>query len=72
MREYAVVYEREPTGIWAAYAPDLPGLTITGDTLKEAERLIHQGIASHIAGLINDGLPVPEPMTQAAQIAVRV
>ncbi len=70
MREYTVIYERASDGGWGAYAPDLPGLGVIGDTFDEAETLIREGIALHIVGLIEDGLPIPEPMTLAARVAV--
>ena len=70
MREYTVIYERAEDGGWGAYAPDLPGLGVIGDTFDEAETLIREGIALHIAGLIEDGLPIPEPVTLAARVAV--
>jgi predicted RNase H-like HicB family nuclease len=70
MREYTVIYERANDGGWGAYAPDLPGLGVVGDTLEEAEQLIREGITIHIAGLIEDGLPIPEPTTLAARVSV--
>lgn len=70
MREYTVIYERARDGGWGAYAPDLPGLGVLGDTLAETEKLIREGISLHIAGLVEDGLPIPEPVTWAERIAV--
>jgi len=65
MREYTVIYERADDGGWGAYVPDLPGLGVVGDTREEAHQLIVEGIALHIAGLKEDGLPVPEPVSYA-------
>ncbi len=70
MREYTVIYEATNDGGWGAYAPDLPGLGVVGDTFEEAEQLIRDGISIHIAGLLEDGLPIPEPTTLAARVAV--
>lgn len=70
MREYTVIYERGADGGWGAYALDLPGLGVVGDTFEEAEHLIRDGISIHIAGLLEDGLPVPEPVSVAALVAV--
>ena len=70
MREYTVVYERADDGGWGAYAPDLPGLGVVGDTLEETQVLIREGIVLHLRGLIEDGLPIPEPAAWAQQIAV--
>ncbi len=70
MREYLVIFERANDGGWGAYAPDLPGLGVVGDTRENAEQLIREGIAMHIAGLREDGLPIPEPITTAQRISV--
>ena len=70
MREYIVIYEQAKDGGWGAYVPDLPGLGVVGETVAEAEQLIREGMRLHIAGLIEDGLPVPEAVTQSARIAV--
>ena len=70
MREYLVIFERAADGGWGAYAPDLPGLGVVGDTREEADTLIREGIALHIAGLREDGLPIPEPVTTAERISI--
>jgi predicted RNase H-like HicB family nuclease len=70
MREYLVIFERGNDGGWGAYAPDLPGLGVVGDSREDAEQLIREGIAIHIAGLQEDGLPIPEPVTTAERISV--
>ena len=70
MREYTVIYERSDDGGWGAYVPDLPGLGVVGESREEAHRLIVEGIAIHVAGLIEDGLPVPEPSSFAERVPV--
>jgi predicted RNase H-like HicB family nuclease len=70
MRENTIILEQGKDGGWGAYAPDLPGLGIVGDTLEEAEQRIREGIAIHIAGIREDGLPIPEPTTLAARVSV--
>ena len=70
MRSYLVIYERAADGGWGAYAPDLPGLGVAGDTRAEVEALIRDGIRIHAAGPIEDGLPVPEAVTSAETVAV--
>ncbi len=39
-------------------------------TREEADRLIREGIAIHIAGLREDGQPIPEPVTTAERISI--
>jgi predicted RNase H-like HicB family nuclease len=65
MKEYAVIFEKGPSG-WGAYAPDLPGLGAAGNTFEETEQLIREGIQLHIEALREAGLPVPEPTTRVA------
>jgi predicted RNase H-like HicB family nuclease len=59
---YAVVIEKAARN-YSAYVPDLPGCIATGETLPEIEREIREAIAFYIAGLREDGLPVPKPTT---------
>jgi predicted RNase H-like HicB family nuclease len=70
MREYLVIFEPGADGGWSAYVPDLPGLGVVGESKEEAEQLIREGIAIHIAGMREDGLPIPEPSTLAARVSV--
>ena len=55
MSKYATVYEapEHPGGNWSAYAPDLPGLGVAGDTFEECRANMASGIAAHIAFLGN-------------------
>lgn len=64
MMRYAIVIERTD-GNYAAYVPDLPGCIATGATVPEVEDSIREAIRFHIAGLKDDGLPVPEPTSIA-------
>jgi predicted RNase H-like HicB family nuclease len=69
MTEYAAVFEKTSNG-WSAYVPDLPGLGVAAASIEETEDLIREGIEFHIAGLREDGLPIPSPTAQVKQIAV--
>jgi predicted RNase H-like HicB family nuclease len=64
---YAVVIEKA-SGNYSAYVPDLPGCIATGDTVAEVEAEIRDAIRFHIDGLREDGLPVPEATTVAAEV----
>ena len=70
MHEYLVIYEQAADGGWGAYAPDLPGLGLVGDTFAEAVELIRGGMVLHLAGLAEDGLPIPLPTSRAERVAV--
>ncbi|MBI4939093.1 MAG: type II toxin-antitoxin system HicB family antitoxin [Nitrosomonadales bacterium] len=57
---FAIVVEKAGNN-YSAYVPDLPGCVATGQTIEETEREIREAIEFHIEGLIEDGLPVPQP-----------
>ena len=57
---YASVVEKTENN-YSAYVPDLPGCVATGFTVEETEREIREAIELHIEGLIEDGLPIPQP-----------
>ena len=57
---YAIVVEKAKNN-YSAYVPDLPGCIATGATIEETEREIRDAIELHIEGMIEDGLPVPQP-----------
>jgi predicted RNase H-like HicB family nuclease len=61
---YAIVIEKAD-GNYSAYVPDLPGCVATASTVAEAENEIREAIRFHIAGLKEDGLPVPAPTSIA-------
>ena len=67
--QYAVVIERTGNGC-SAYVPDLPGCVAAGDTLEEAESLIREAVAYHVAMLREIGDPVPEPRATAGLVEV--
>lgn len=58
--KYAFVIEKAENN-YSAYVPDLPGCIATGQTVEETEREIREAIEFHIEGMIQDGLPLPEP-----------
>ena len=68
---YAIVIERAE-GNYSAYVPDLPGCIATGATLEETEKLIREAIDMHLAGLQQDGLPIPQPSSRVDYVEVAV
>jgi predicted RNase H-like HicB family nuclease len=71
MKKYAIVVERAERN-YAAYVPDLPGCVATGATVEEAEALLREAMELHIAGLREDGLPVPAPSSVVDYLEVSV
>jgi predicted RNase H-like HicB family nuclease/uncharacterized protein (DUF1778 family) len=43
--------------------PDFPGCVTAGRTLQEAHRMAAEALALHVAGMIDDGVALPEPST---------
>ncbi|MGH2758125.1 MAG: type II toxin-antitoxin system HicB family antitoxin [Actinomycetota bacterium] len=66
---YTVVLEKGEAS-WGAHVPDLPGCVAAGDSRDEALTLIREAIQLHIDGLREEGLPVPEPMSESEVIEV--
>jgi len=64
---YAVLFERTETG-YSAHVPDLPGCVAAGETLEETSDLMRTAIQMHLAGMREDGEPIPEPRTIAEYI----
>jgi predicted RNase H-like HicB family nuclease len=69
MKEYIVVYERTENN-WSAYSPDVRGCMATGKTREEAERNFKEALEFHLEGLKAEGLPVPEPTSEAGRVSV--
>ena len=68
MISYAVVIERADDGGVGAWCPDLPGCAALADTEEAVLTEIRQAIELHLAGLREDGQPVPHPSTVAATV----
>ncbi len=69
MKRYAIVIEDAGTNL-AAYVPDLPGCVATGQSLAEVERRIREAIVLHLEGMVEDGLPIPEPSSRVEYVQV--
>ena len=66
---YAIVIEKAGSN-YSGYVPDLPGCVATGVTLEEAEREIRDAIEFHLAGLREDGTPIPEPSSYVDYVEI--
>jgi predicted RNase H-like HicB family nuclease len=64
---YAVTIEKAARN-YSAYVLDLPGCVATGATVAEVETALREAISLHIAGLIEDGDPVPAPTSIAEYV----
>ena len=50
--------------------PDLPGCIAVGETRAKVSELIHEAIEFHLAGMKEDGLPIPEPHSSGELVDV--
>ena len=66
---YAIVIENAG-GNYSAYVPDLPGCVATGATVEATERAIRRAIELHLAGLREDGSPIPPPSSRVEYVEV--
>jgi len=69
MKRYAIVIEDAGTNL-AAYVPDFPGCIATGNTIEELELSIREALEMHIEGMIEDGLPIPEPSSRVEYVEI--
>ena len=67
--KYTVIYEHGPTS-WGAYVPDLPGVVSVGDSREEVELLMEEAIGLHLAGMREEGLPIPAPSSFAGEVEI--
>jgi predicted RNase H-like HicB family nuclease len=63
-QQYLVVVEKAKTN-YAAYLPDVPGCVATGKTREQVLDRMRRAFAIHIAGLTEDGIRLPEPVSSA-------
>ena len=68
-KRYLIVMEATNTG-YSAYSPDLPGCIATGSTESDVEQRMRQAIELHVAGLREQGEPVPEPQSSSSYVEV--
>jgi len=66
---YLVVVEEGPTS-YGAYVPDLPGCVAAGETKEEVLTLIREAIEFHLAGMAQDGEPIPAPASTSELVEV--
>ena len=68
---YAIVIEKAGDN-FSGYVPDLPGCIATGATVEEAESELREAIEFHLAGLREDGTPIPQPSSRVDYVDVEI
>ncbi|MPZ31487.1 MAG: hypothetical protein GEV13_10905 [Rhodospirillales bacterium] len=57
---YYSLIERTKDGRFVAWVPDLPGITITGDTEEKVIRALSQTVRQCVREMVINGKPVPK------------
>lgn len=65
MSRYLVVIRQNDNSRFAAFSPDLPNCTATGQSREEVERKIRAVVEFHIASRRRAGEKVPPPISEA-------
>lgn len=68
---YLVIVE-EGSRSYGAHVPDLPGCIAVGETREEVLALIREAIELHLAGLKDEGQPIPRPSSTGEVVEVEV
>jgi len=69
-QKYLILFERADDGKYCAHVPDLPGCAVVGyRTMAGARQAIVKAIRMHLAGMIEDGEPIPRPSTHGEYVA---
>ncbi|WP_084695923.1 type II toxin-antitoxin system HicB family antitoxin [Arenimonas donghaensis] len=66
---YAIVIERSGNS-FGAWAPDLPGCVALGGSAEEVQRRMRKAIEMHLAGMREDGGPIPPATTGVEYVDV--
>ena len=69
MHRFLIVIEKA-NGNFSAYSPDLPGLYRHRRHSEEAEKNMHEAVRMHVAGLAEDGLPIPKSESASEYVVV--
>lgn len=61
--EYIAYLHKDGKSDYGVSFPDFPGCITAGSTLDEARQMAAEALSFHIAGMREDGAPLPEPST---------
>ena len=59
--DYIAYLHKDRNSDFGVSFPDFPGCITAGKTLEEASQMAAEALALHIAGMIEDGVEIPEP-----------
>jgi predicted RNase H-like HicB family nuclease len=58
---YPIVIHKDRRSDYGVTVPDLPGCFSAGKTMDEAMSMAKEAVELHLEGLIEEGLPIPDP-----------
>jgi predicted RNase H-like HicB family nuclease len=71
MRQYIALIHKDADSDYGVSFPDLPGCITAGVDLDDARHMAEEALGLHLAGLEEDGDPIPEPSSLEAVMADR-
>jgi predicted RNase H-like HicB family nuclease len=71
MRQYIALIHKDPDSDYGVSFPDLPGCVTAGLDLDDARSMAEEALALHLAGMVEDEEPTPEPSSLEAVMADR-
>ena len=66
MKEFVALIRQEPDGGYQLTFPDLPDVTVQGETLEQARVRAQYALYFHLGGLMAAGEAIPEPLSLEA------
>ncbi|RAZ88587.1 hypothetical protein DPM33_21555 [Mesorhizobium hawassense] len=69
MRHYFGLIHKDEGSDFGVSFPDFPGVITAGATLDGARMLAEAALAFHVAGLIDDGETIPDPVPRERVMA---
>lgn len=69
LRYYIGVVHKSEDSCFSVSFPDWPGCVTGGDTLQDASARAHEALELALAGVVEDGDPLPEPRGLDAVVA---
>ncbi len=71
-RRYLIILQPTLLGNWSATPADVPDLVLEFSTRAETLHLLRAAMQSHLEMLLANGAPLPEPVSEATTVSVRV
>lgn len=68
---YLIVIEKAGEN-YSAYAPDVDGCIAAADTVEATVQLMKEALEFHLESFPEDGLTIPDPVSQHAYVEVTI